>query len=1211
MSKRIFCFCTLLAAGWLLLAPMRAEAASGFKLNDWKPIGRIQIQTNQDSVELQGGWIFEKKIWGDAEISVRLRAPADSDTVQLWGGFRCRDRDSRYVFALRGGDNNDIYLARYAPDGGARFLGFAPLDFKPAPGTWYRLRILIAGNRFQIYLNDETLPRLNAVDPDASWTEGSVLLGGGWARGEYSDLQVKELSAEAKTAFAAVGNQTWKTPEPDKEAERRVQRAAYRPVVVEKLNPWRTEISLDGNWLFLPDYEAGAEKPITGDFNDENWHVMEVPRFWTPGLSWLHGEIGFPELKGVAQTKGVADSLYVQETRRVEGYTFDWKRTKAAWYRHYVDLPKDLNGRRFELVFDAIAKISEVWVNGIKVGTQTGMFGQLKCDITDAAKAGRNVIAVHVISEANTKLENANKVEGVAVTVEVTSKMLHSLPHGMFQDDVGGIWQPVRLVATAKTLVSDSFVQPRLNGVDVDLDILNSSEQSENVALDYSIVSAADGKLLYAGQGPQAIELAPNQTNHLRFSTPELHPKLWSPENPNLYLLEVQLKKNGAVVDKYHVRFGFRTFSVADGKFLLNGKPFWLRGGNPFPNTLRPNDGALARRFMEIAREGNVNTTRSHIVPFTTTWLDAADEKGMAVSYEGSWPWLMLTGDPPSAELLSIWKEEFLSLIRQHRNHPSLVLWTVNNEMKFPVLDANNLERMKKKWIILNDMIQAMRATDPTRPVVADSAYVRKEAARGYRAVVRPNGFDDGDVDDVHRYYGWYNESFFHFYDGEFGQQFHTPGRPLISQEMSTGYPRSDDGHATRFYLFKHYTPQALVGDDAYENADPSIFLTRQTFMTKELAETLRRTSRDSCDGILFFSYFTWLKNAWDAKAVQAWPEYHGLQKALQPVLVSAELYGRHFYAGNTLRRRVCIINDSENGESLPVSQLQWAFRAGNKTLSSGQIKVPPMAFYTNRWLDVDFKTPANLPSGRVNSRLVLTLKSEGKTISENGYDVVLADPKWAVGKMSENKVMLNGSADDFKRMLPEVAVVTAPSLETLPAGQLVVISAAEKFISEPAQAKQLKTFVEKGGRVLLLNAGSALASVFPEKIRGYVSKEGEIVTMHIPESPVFSGIEPLDLAWFEPEGRYLPLACTGVYRVKTGSEGLMCLADQCDIHAYLQRTSEITRYSGTPLVEIRAGKGVLISSEMNFAASENDPIARRLLANVIGYLNLKESQNN
>ncbi|HWC58275.1 MAG TPA: glycoside hydrolase family 2 TIM barrel-domain containing protein, partial [Verrucomicrobiae bacterium] len=992
----------LASISWLVASPISANAESEFPghlSGEWKPVGRLEIHTNQDSITLQGGYIVEKQAWGDSEIQLRMRAPAGVEQVQLWGGFRCRDRDSRYIFALRGGENNDIYLARYAPDGGAKFLGFAPLDFKPVPGTWYRLRILISGNRFQIYLGDETLPRLNALDADASWTEGSVALGGGWLPSEYAELQVAPLSPEAKTAFDALGDKTWALPRPDKEALRQSQRATYHPITVEKLGALRTEISLDGNWLFMPDYQiANEEKPSSPAVDDNAWHVMEVPQFWTPGLSWLHGETGFPDLKGVSQTKGVADSLYVQEYRRVESYTFDWRKTKSAWYRQYVNLPDGVQDHHVELAFDAIAKISEIWVNGIKVGTHAGMFGRVAYEVSQAIKPGRNVIAVHVISEGDTQSGAKNKVEGVAVTVEVTSKMLHSLPHGMFQDDVGGIWQPVKLIVTPRVWVNEPFVQPSLHGANIDLDVSNSTELAETRDLEYSIVSVKDGTLLLAGKGPQAIQLPPGETKHVRFSTPHLDPRLWSPQDPNLYNLELRLKKGGAVDDQSSVRFGFRTFIVDGGRFLLNGQPYWLRGANPFPNTLRPNDAVLARRFIQIAREGNVRATRSHIVPFTTTWLDAADEEGMAVSYEGTWPWLMLTGEPPDQNLLKIWKDEFLSLIQEHRNHPSLVLWTVNNEMKFPVLDENDPVRLKKKWIILDDMIKAMRAADSTRPVVADSAYDRKEAAKGYRSTVKPNGFDDGDVDDVHRYYGWYNESFFHFYDGEFGTQFYTSGRPLISQEMATGYPRSDDGHAARFYLFKHYTPQAFVGEDAYENADPAIFLTRQAFMTKELMETFRRANHDSTAGILSFSYFTWLRSAWNANDIQPWLAYDGLKTALQPVLVSAELYGRHFYSGKTISRRICIINDSEESTATPGTELHWAFCVGNNVLSQGSLAVPPVGFYSNHWLNVSFRTPDSLPAPRVDAQLVLSLKSGATVLSENRYDIVLATLGWATG---------------------------------------------------------------------------------------------------------------------------------------------------------------------------------------------------------------------
>lgn len=1140
---------------------------------NWNLIGRVQFKSTPDSIVLSGGYAVERRQWGDAEVSFRARAPQGTEQAQIWAGLRCKDRDSRYVFALRGGDDNDVYLARYAPDGESKFLGFAPLDFQPTPGAWYRLRAVTIGKRIQIYLNDEKLPRLNVVDEDALWTNGAVGLGGGWLPAEFSNVEVQPLSSEAKAAFLAVGNQCWSAPPVDKEALRQKERSAYTPAYLDYAA--RTNFSLDGNWLFMPDYELPVEeKPVAADYNDQAWHIMPVPQFWTPALSWLHGETGFPDLTGVSKTKGVADSWYVHETQRADSYTFDWRKTKAAWYRRDVYLP-ETSGWHFVLTFDAVAKVCQIFVNGTQVAAHTGLFGQIQCDATSLVHPGRNVLAVHVVSATDTSEKASNDVQGVAVTVEVTSKMLHSLPHGMLQDDVGGIWQPVTLRVSSPVFVDDCFIEPNLRGAEITLRVTNSTAKPAKLDVNYYLTSVGDNETLYStlysDQPKNRFELAPGKEGELRFTTPPLNPKLWTPEDPNLYLLTVQVfdTDNGANKDFYKTRFGFRTFTTDGSRLLLNGQPYWLRGGNPFPNTLQPNNAELARRFMQAAREGNVSVTRSHIVPFTKTWLDAADEIGMGVSFEGTWPWLMLRGQPPDTNLLQVWKDENLSLIRQYRNHPSLLFWTVNNEMKFESADQNDPDMLKRKWAILDDMIKAMRKEDSTRPIVADSSYVRKECSKGYQSIVKPNHFDDGDIDDGHRYYGWYNESFFHFFDDQYGRQAHTPGRPFISQEMSTGYPNNDDGHPTRFYLFKHQTPQALVGDDAWENADPAIFLKRQAFMTKELAEVFRRSSRETMAGILHFAYFTWLRKPWSADEMKPWPACDALKTALQPVLVSAELYGRHFYAGRTIHQRVCIANDSENRAAIPASRLTWEMTDGTNTLSSGSIEMPSVNYYENRWQNVGFTMPKELPAPRVDGKLLLKLEADGKVLSENSYDIVLATDEWAGRGMAVN---------------PAVRVITGAN-------------------GDPAE---IAAFVRKGGHVLLLHPGSLLTKVFPEMIKGFKSKEGEIATMRAPESAVFSDLEPLDLSWFESDGRRVPIACSGIYTIDSSNTNITALAWQCDFHGYLQKPSDIEKYSGSPLVEIRFGNGVLIASEMCYEAGDEDPIARRLLSNMISSLEEK-----
>jgi beta-galactosidase len=1186
------CLFLLLAfAPTLLVADVTAPSAFP---GQWKPVGRITAQATADSLTLQDGFLVNDKSWGDCDFAFRARAPEGVAQVQIWAGIRGRDRDSRYIFGLRGGNNNDVYLARYAPDGNDKFLGIAPLDFKPVQGTWYSLRAVARGSRIQIYVNDEKVPRINVVDDAPLWKEGAVSLGGGWLPVEFRDITIKEAAYTDPEV-----TQVWQPADFDREAKRAEDRAAYQPFTIDKLAPDRTEFSLDGKWLFLPDQELSAgTQPLAPDFDDSKWHVMDVPAFWTPGLSWLYGETGF-KLDGISASKGICDQLYETEQKRLNGYTFDWKHTKSAWYRNYIECPATIAGRHVELDFDAIAKISEVWVNGTKVGMHTGMFGELKCDLTETVHAGKNVIAVHVVGVP--EMHNDNKVVGVAVTVEVTSAMLNSLPHGMFQDGTSGIWQPVKLVVTAPLAMNDLYIRPRLDGADFDVELRNGDTKPQAAEIGYVIRCAQDDSVLDASAQDVSAQVAAGEKQTVTISTPKLAPKLWSPEFPHLYRLEIQVKSGGTVVDKTSTEFGFRTFVVDKGHFLLNGKPYWLRGGDHFPSSLRPNDETLAKKFIALAREGNVRVTRSHTVPMTETWLKAADELGMGVSYEGTWPWLMLKGEPPDESLLKVWKEEFTSLIHKYRNHPSIMMWTVNNEMKFAYFDKNDPVLLSKKWTIVSDMIKTMRLTDPTRPVVADSSYVRKDVQKEYETFIKPNAFDDGDVDDIHAYFGWYNESFFHFFKGELGAH-SWPDRPLISQEMSTGYSRNDDGHPVRAYLFLHHTPQALIGSEAYENRDPAYFLTRQAFMTKELVETFRRADRDDCAGMIHFAYVSWFQDVWNSDLIKPFPAYYDLQKALQPILVSAELYGRHFYAGATAQRRVCVVNDADDFSDLPAGNLTWEIQADGKTLSQGTMPTPATPYYSNQWMKVDFKMPESLPSPRVDAQLVLKLEAGGRTVSQNSYDITVATSEWAMNRLA-NKVALYDPAHKADEVTAGLPVAPLSSLDELNAGTsgVLIVGDAAAALEDSASAAKLKAFAQAGGKILLLDAGKQLPLQFSDQVTGYhETKSGEVATMHVPESPVFDGLEPLDMSWFELGPDQLPKACHGVYNIDRSKDDVVAVAEHLDIHAYLKKPADILPLSGSPLVEIRLGQGRILASEMELKAAPNDPIARRLLVNMI-----------
>ena len=189
------------------------------------------------------------------------------------------------------------------------------------------------------------------------------------------------------------------------------------------------------------------------------------------------------------------------------------------------------------------------------------------------------------------------------MTVEVTSEMLSSLPHGMYPNNASGIWQPVTLLVTNEVCVQDVYTKPRLNGLDFDVTVLNTTNGKRDISVSYTITSAADGAELYSPKEATSRAVG-SSAEVLHLTTPDLSPKLWSPHEPHLYLLEVMLTSGNAVLDRHKTTFGFRTFTTDKGRLMLNGQPFWLRGANHFPNTLRPNDKELAKheRKKEAAK---------------------------------------------------------------------------------------------------------------------------------------------------------------------------------------------------------------------------------------------------------------------------------------------------------------------------------------------------------------------------------------------------------------------------------------------------------------------------------------------------------------------------------------------------------------------------------------------------------------------------------
>lgn len=1155
--------------------------------------------------------------------------PAGNGEVHICAGFRANNRDDRYILGLKGGSFNALYLERLGFMGTDDYLALRPLAFPVRPGEWYRFRVQVAGDRMRIFLGDEALPRIDIRDANASLCpQGRVTLGGSYIEAVYDNLDIsplKENALDGQPGEARISIS-------DREKLRQKERAAYQPLRLAALAGSRTEISLDGNWLFRPGYELhNADDAILPTKEDRSWHVMHVPDFWNPSRVWLHGE------KYKSESKGASDKYYQKEIERCLDQSFDYTRTDIGWYRQWIDLPAGVRGKHMELSFDAVSKVAEVWVNGHKAGGHIGMFGNFSLDVSALLHPGSNLVTVRVLRNYVNDIRDADKIADVAVTVEVTQRMIKDLPHGFYVDDPAGIWQPVKLTVTDPLHIADVFIRPGISGASFEVSVRNDGKEDRSFSLHTGIVPVQTDVVpvhagivaLYNGISAASVTLKAGQEQTLTYSVSGLHPHAWSPEDPHLYHFRfsiVSAASTGAAagdpVDSVSLRSGFRTFEAKDGFFWLNGRRYWLRGANQTAMPLGPNDAALADRFCGLLHDAHVNATRTHTVPFTETWMDAADRGGIGVSYEGTWPWLMIQGTMPDSSLLVLWEREWLDLLKKYRNHPSLLLWTVNNEMKFYDNDPD-AERARTKMRIISRTVSKMRKIDPTRPVVFDSNYKRNKKKFGESFLQE---IDDGDADDIHMYPNWYDNSIFDQFKGEFQARSKNEGRPLISQEMSTGYSNNESGHPVRFYTFVHQTPQALVGKYAYDHSDPSVFLRTHAFITKELAEAFRRTD-DQASGILHFASITWFRYVYSADSIRPYPVYYAMQKALQPLLVSAELWGRHFYAGAHMPVRVCIVNDQDETVLSSPSTLHWSLETpAGSVIAAGEAPVDTVGYYGRRWLAPDIRIPAGLGSleagqkdrggsgaGRQDAKLVLRLMRGGTLLSSNDYDIVLAPRSWVLPAVAAVSVVdgsgrLPGLLDTLGVPHKDYGNLEAAlaAMSTRQSPGPLVISGLNAGNASNDDLARIRAFVSDGGRVLLLNPGTMAASLYPQYIKGVLDAKGEIMNMDIPESSLFDGLEPLDLRYFNNDRRESPAVCAGAFQV-VRQANLSAPASFTRVHGYLQgdigqREAALEKLRGFPIVRIDE-KGSIILSQVLLDKAATDPVAGRLLANMIGAL--------
>lgn len=484
---------------------------------------------------------------------------------------------------------------------------------------------------------------------------------------------------------------------------------------------------LSEGWRFR--FGEAPDAVLLRDFDDSDWEVVSLPHTW--------------------------NRIGNYAPQRAEGTDV---RQGSGWYR--LALP-DLavpEGKRIFIQFDGVGAVADVWVNGVEVGTHKGAFSRFRFDITDHVKSGQTNLLV--VRANNSKPAPGSTTEYV-------------IPLGGDFFVHGGLYRGVSLITVDSAAfdlmdhggpgiyVSTPSITAEAAEVAVLARLRNSGSKSRRLSL---VTRVADAEGRTVASSTQPVRLGAGQSNEVKAALSVSRPRLWQGRSdPYLYSVTAELRDGRRILDSVTEPLGVRSFAFdAEKGFLLNGQPLRLQGASRHQDrqgkgwALTPVDHA---EDMAIMAEMGVNTVRHAHYQHAQEWSELADRTGMVVKAELPFVHQSAFDEAlPSPELIANARQQLRELIRQNYNHPSIMLWSVGNEIDIGAaimaLQKGGKGAPAKSRNMLIELDALSRAEDPSRPTIY------ADCCEGIPSPLsRPGAQVLNDVTQViglNRYFGWY-----------------------------------------------------------------------------------------------------------------------------------------------------------------------------------------------------------------------------------------------------------------------------------------------------------------------------------------------------------------------------------------------------------------------------------------------------------------------
>lgn len=433
----------------------------------------------------------------------------------------------------------------------------------------------------------------------------------------------------------------------------------------QKLESIERKQLFDYGWKFYIGDTAAAEQK---NFDDGNWRMLDLPNDWS-----IEGKVN---------------------PKNPSGNAGGYFPTGTGWYRKTFNVPVELAGKKVSIYLEGVYMNAETFINGNSLGVHPYGYTSFGYDLTPYLQWGKeNVIAVKV---DNSQQINSRWYSGSGIYRHVWMLITDAVHIASW-----GVSVTTPVISSKKATV---LVKTRVkNETKLDQDILVKTilwDQHKHIA----------------GNKQLSIKLTANSEKEITQTITVPNPSLWANETPNLYEAQVQVLKNKKAMDDCKTKFGIRSlnYSVENG-FRLNGKMIKLNGG-----CVHHDNGCLGSAAFDRAEEKKVemlkaagfNAVRTSHNPPSEAFLDACDRLGLLVIDESFDCWRVGKNKNDNAKYFNKWwQQDLASMVLRDRNHPSIIMWSIGNEVP---------ERGTPAAVQTAEMlINSVKTMDTTRPVTS------------------------------------------------------------------------------------------------------------------------------------------------------------------------------------------------------------------------------------------------------------------------------------------------------------------------------------------------------------------------------------------------------------------------------------------------------------------------------------------------------------